>query len=83
MLSWDEFNEEDTTTTAPAPAAAQPAGQTAAKLDNEAAGSVEEARAVAASDSPAPSARWTTWTSRKASTNWKANRPAYASTRSA
>ena len=53
MLSWDEFNEEDTTTAAPAPAAAQPAGQTAAKLDNDAAGSVEEARAVAASDSDA------------------------------
>lgn len=31
MLSWDEFNEEDTTTAAPATAAAQPAGQTAAK----------------------------------------------------
>jgi len=53
MLSWDEFNEEDTTTAAPAPAAAQPTGQTAAKLDNDAAGSVEEARAVAASDSDA------------------------------
>src|SRR3546814_1739750 len=53
MLSWDEFNEEDTTTAAPAPAAPQPAGQTAAKLDNDAAGSVEEARAVAASDSDA------------------------------
>ena len=53
MLSWDEFNEEDTTTTAPATAAAQPTSQTAAKLDNDAAGSVEEARAVAASDSDA------------------------------
>ncbi|MDP3325086.1 MAG: ribonucleotide-diphosphate reductase subunit beta [Hydrogenophaga sp.] len=53
MLSWDEFDEEDTTTAAPATAAAQPASQTAAKLDNEAAGSVEEARAVAADDSDA------------------------------
>ena len=52
MLSWDEFDEEDTTA-APATAAAQPASQTAAKLDNEAAGSVEEARAVAADDSDA------------------------------
>ncbi|WP_303876264.1 ribonucleotide-diphosphate reductase subunit beta [Stutzerimonas kunmingensis] len=53
MLSWDEFDEEDTTTAAPATAAAQPASQTTAKLDNEAAGSVEEARAVAADDSDA------------------------------
>lgn len=53
MLSWDEFDEEDTTTAAPATAAAQPASQTAVKLDNEAAGSVEEARAVAADDSDA------------------------------
>ena len=53
MLSWDEFDEEETTTAAPATAAAQPASQTAAKLDNEAAGSVEEARAVAADDSDA------------------------------
>ena len=53
MLSWDEFDEEETTTAAPTTAAAQPASQTAAKLDNEAAGSVEEARAVAASDSDA------------------------------
>src|SRR5690606_25387046 len=53
MLSWDEFDEEETTTAAPATAAAQPASQTAAKLDNEAAGSVEAARAVAADDADA------------------------------
>src|SRR5690606_4232940 len=53
MLSWDEFDEEETTTAAPAAAAAQPAQQSTAKLDNEAAGSVEEARAVAADDSAA------------------------------
>jgi len=53
MLSWDEFDEEETTTAAPATAAAQPASQATAKLDNEAAGSVEEARAVAADDSDA------------------------------
>jgi ribonucleoside-diphosphate reductase beta chain len=53
MLSWDEFDEEDTTTAAPATTAAQPASQATAKLDNEAAGSVEEARAVAADDSDA------------------------------
>jgi len=41
MLSWDEFDEEDTTTAAPATTAAQPASQATAKLDNEAAGSVE------------------------------------------
>jgi len=53
MLSWDEFDEEETTT---APAAAKAAAATEAapaKLDNEAAGSVEEARAVAADDSAA------------------------------
>src|SRR5690606_2232829 len=56
MLSWDEFDEEETTTAPSAAtpaAAAQPAPQTATKLDNQAAGSVEEARAVAADDSSA------------------------------
>ena len=53
MLSWDEFDEEETTTAAPAAAAAQPAPQNTAKLDNQAAGSVEESRAVSANDSAA------------------------------
>src|SRR5690606_18779319 len=56
MLSWDEFDEEETTTApraATPAAAAQPAPQTATKLDHQAAGSVEEARAVAADDSSA------------------------------
>ncbi|WP_236207695.1 ribonucleotide-diphosphate reductase subunit beta [Pseudomonas tohonis] len=56
MLSWDEFDKED----AAAPAAAQPNAATHAaaaagadKLDDEAAGSVQEARAVSAADSDA------------------------------
>ncbi|WP_435635244.1 ribonucleotide-diphosphate reductase subunit beta [Pseudomonas solani] len=56
MLSWDEFDKED----AAAPAAAQPNAATHAaaaagadKLDDEAAGSVQDARAVSAADSDA------------------------------
>ncbi|MDU9414053.1 ribonucleotide-diphosphate reductase subunit beta [Pseudomonas sp. zfem005] len=56
MLSWDEFDKED----AAAPAAAQPKAATHAaaaagadKLDDEAAGSVQDARAVSAADSDA------------------------------
>ena len=56
MLSWDEFDKED----AAAPAAAQPNAATNAavaagadKLDDEAAGSVQDARAVSAADSDA------------------------------
>ncbi|MDH4555855.1 ribonucleotide-diphosphate reductase subunit beta [Pseudomonas sp. BN417] len=54
MLSWDEFDQEDS-----APAAAKPAAAAAAlganhdKLDDEAAGSVSDARAVSSSDSDA------------------------------
>lgn len=54
MLSWDEFDKEDS-----APAAAKPAATAAVlganpdKLDDEAAGSVSDARAVSASDSDA------------------------------
>ena len=53
MLSWDEFDEEDTTTAQAAPQAAAANTDAPAKLDKDAAGSVEEARAVAADDSAA------------------------------
>ena len=53
MLSWDEFDKEDPTEAKAAPAAAQAAAQGHDKLDDEAAGSVEEARAVSADDSDA------------------------------
>ena len=50
MLSWDEFDKEDPTEAKAAPAVAQAAAQAADKLDDDAAGSVEDARAVSASD---------------------------------
>ncbi len=53
MLSWDEFDKEDPTEAKAAPAAAQAVAQGHDKLDDEAAGSVEEARAVSADDSDA------------------------------
>jgi ribonucleoside-diphosphate reductase beta chain len=53
MLSWDEFDKEDPTEAKAAPAAAQAAAQAADKLDDDAAGAVEDARAVTASDSDA------------------------------
>ena len=56
MLSWDEFDQEDgsdTQAAAPAKAAAQVVAASLEKLDKAAAGSVEEARAVSASDSTA------------------------------
>ena len=53
MLSWDEFDKEDATEAKAAPAVAQAAAQNADKLDADAAGSVEEARAVSANDSDA------------------------------
>ena len=54
MLSWDEFDKEDGAEAAAtaAPAAAV-VGAALDKLDNEAAGSVQEARAVSADDSAA------------------------------
>ena len=55
MLSWDEFDKEDAGDAIAA--AAKPAAPVIEasldKLDNEAAGSVEEARAINASDSAA------------------------------
>ena len=53
MLSWDEFDKEDPTEAKAAPAVAQAAARTIDKLDDEAAGSVEDARAVSAADSDA------------------------------
>ena len=56
MLSWDEFDQEDgsdTQAAAPAKAAAPVVAASLEKLDKAAAGSVEEARAVSASDSTA------------------------------
>ncbi|MBB2494862.1 ribonucleotide-diphosphate reductase subunit beta [Aquipseudomonas campi] len=52
MLSWDEFDKEDGAEAAAAPAAAV-VGAAIDKLDDEAAGSVQEARAVDANDSDA------------------------------
>ena len=54
MLSWDEFDKEDGAEAAAASNAnAQSAGTNFDKLDSEAAGSVEQARAVDANDSEA------------------------------
>ena len=54
MLSWDEFDKEDGAEAAAASNAnAQSAGTNFDKLDSEAAGSVEQARAVDANDSDA------------------------------
>ena len=54
MLSWDEFDKEDGAEAGAASKAnAQSAGTNFDKLDSEAAGSVEQARAVDASDSDA------------------------------
>lgn len=54
MLSWDEFDKEDGAEAAVASNAnAQSAGTNFDKLDSEAAGSVEQARAVDANDSDA------------------------------
>ncbi|MBT8767163.1 ribonucleotide-diphosphate reductase subunit beta [Pseudomonas boanensis] len=56
MLSWDEFDKEDSAPVAAKPAnaaTAAAAGANLDKLDNEAAGSVSDARAVSASDSDA------------------------------
>ena len=54
MLSWDEFDKEDGAEAAAASKAnAQSAGTNFDKLDSEAAGSVEQARAVDANDSDA------------------------------
>jgi len=56
MLSWDEFDKEDgsdTLAAAPAKAAAPVVQASLEKLDSAAAGSVEESRAVSASDSAA------------------------------
>lgn len=54
MLSWDEFDTEDEAVAAkPAPAAAATSAAKADRLDSQAAGSVEQARAVDASDSDA------------------------------
>jgi ribonucleoside-diphosphate reductase beta chain len=56
MLSWDEFDKEDgsdTLVAAPAKAAAPVVEASLEKLDTAAAGSVEEARAVSATDSAA------------------------------
>ena len=52
MLSWDEFDKEDATEAAAKPAAAV-VGSALDQLDSDAAGSVEEARAVSADDSDA------------------------------
>ncbi len=52
MLSWDEFDKEDATEAAAKPAAAV-VGAALDQLDSDAAGSVEEARAVSADDSDA------------------------------
>lgn len=52
MLSWDEFDKEDAAEAAAKPAAAV-VGAVVDKLDDEAAGSVEQARAVDANDSDA------------------------------
>ncbi|MDX5373099.1 MAG: ribonucleotide-diphosphate reductase subunit beta [Pseudomonadaceae bacterium] len=52
MLSWDEFDKEDGAEAAAKPAAAV-VGAAADQLDDDAAGSVEEARAVSADDSDA------------------------------
>jgi ribonucleoside-diphosphate reductase beta chain len=54
MLSWDEFDKEDGAEAAAASNAnAQSAGTNFDKLDSEAAGSVEQARAIDANDSDA------------------------------
>jgi len=55
MLSWDEFDKEDDQSIAAKPAAAnsQVVGNALDKLDDEAASSVENARAIAADDSAA------------------------------
>lgn len=52
MLSWDEFDKEDGAEAAAKPAAAV-VGAALDQLDDDAAGSVEEARAVSADDSDA------------------------------
>ena len=53
MLSWDEFDKEDAAEAAPAKPAAAVVGAAVDQLDGDAAGSVEEARAVTAADSDA------------------------------